>query len=286
MGIIDRLKNLISGAEITTAATKGHYTGPLPTYHLTKSNAQVIKDTVTWAKKVANNNDFHYGKGRHAHHNGCYYCGTQPKSKKNAGIKKWETTYCCNPFVGAAWAHGGCVPKALELCKKGSSWDYSKGQGYDTSPLFKKVGNPYKVKLKKGDVICGDSHVMLYVGDGYVVHAGYEDDNVVKSAKWKKSICKEKLKDSWHYKHKAINRVYRFTGKVDKDMTIYHGEYSYRVRDMQQFFYWYYNVKRKPTGFYNETTFKYVKKFQKEKGLDPTGKVGKKTIAKINEVAK
>ena len=127
---------------------------------------------------------------------------------------------------------------------------------------------------------------MLYVGDGYVVHAGYEDDNVVKSAKWKKSICKEKLKDSWHYKHKAINRVYRFTGKVDKDMTIYHGEYSYRVRDMQRFLYWYYEVKRKPTGFYNETTFKYVKKFQKEKGLDPTGKVGKKTIAKMKECKK
>ena len=282
MSIFDTIKNYISGAKITSAAK---YSGTIPSIRLKKTNAEVIADAVTWAKKIAKNNDFHYGKGKHAHHNGCYYCGTQPKSKKNSGIKKWETTYCCNPFVGAAWAHGGCVPKALELCQKGSSWDYSKGQGYDKSSLFKKVGNPYKIKMKKGDVICGDAHVMLYVGDGYVVHAGYEDDNVVNSAKWKKSICKEKLKDSWHYKHKAISRVYRFISSVDKEMPIRRGEYSKRVRDLQSFLNWY-GFKLKVTGFYNESSFKAVKKFQKAVGLPSTGEVDKKTLAKMKEVVK
>lgn len=108
MGIIDKIKNVMSGAQVTTAVNKGkQYTGTYPTLTIKKTNAEVIKDTITWVKWIAGDNDFHYGAGQAAHRNGCYFCGTQPKAKKNAGIKKWEHTYCCNPFVGAAYAHGG-----------------------------------------------------------------------------------------------------------------------------------------------------------------------------------
>lgn len=261
------------------------YSGPFPELRLIKSNAQVKADAVTWGKKIAKNKSFHYGKGKHSHHNGCYYCETQPASKKKAGIKMWETTYCCNPFVGACWAHGGCVPEAIELCRKGKSWSFGKNDsvGYEKSKLFEKLGHPAKSKLKKGDVLCSSTHVALYVGDGKVVEAGAEDDNKKHSAKWNASIRVKKLSDSYY---KSFTRVYRYKSFVNKNVTIYPGEYSERVRHMQAFFNWYYNCGLKITGFYNDKTRKVVKRFQKEVGLNPTGKVGKKTIAAMKAAKK
>lgn len=277
--LIEKIKEFLNGGKLTATANTGQkYAGMLPTYHLTKSNSQVIKDTITWAKKIAKNKDFHYGKGKHSHHNGCYYCGTQPKVKKEAGIKKWKTTYCCNPFVGAAWGHGGCVPDALKLCKKGSSWGFGKNEGYAKSKLFTSLGKPSKSKLKPGDVLCSDGHVALYIGDGKVVQAGHEDDNKVNSKSWNSSIGI----GTWN----GWKRAYRFNGKVDIDLTMYHGEYSYRIKHLQEFLNWYYNAGLKVSGFYNDKTLKFVKKFQKEVGLKPTGKVGKKTIAAMKSASK
>ena len=85
---------------------KKEYTGKYPTWRLKKTNAQVIADTVKWAKWIAGDNRFHYGYGEHAHHNGCYFCGTQG-AKRGHGIVDPDFKYCCNPFVGEAWAHGG-----------------------------------------------------------------------------------------------------------------------------------------------------------------------------------
>ena len=75
---------------------------------------------VALALDMAADNRFHYGHGRAAHHNGCYFCGTQ-RSNKN-GVKMKQYSYCCNPFVHACYAHGGGEPKALKICKGGSSW--------------------------------------------------------------------------------------------------------------------------------------------------------------------
>ena len=168
--------------------TKKGYSGTFPTIKLVKSNAQVIADAIRWAKWIASDNSFHYGyTNKHgskdpkkwdpnAHHNGCYFCNTNvdhgARSKK--GIVDYKKTYCCNPFVGAAWAHGGCVPKALELCRKGTSWDFHEGKGYDTSSLFDKLKKPKKADLKPGYVLCRDTHVALYIGDGKIVHAEIE----------------------------------------------------------------------------------------------------------------
>lgn len=110
---------------------------------------------------IAADNRFHYGyTNKHgstnskkwspnAHHNGCYFCGTNTTSgdRSKKGITDYQYTYCCNPFVGAAWAHGGGVPKALELCKKGSSWGFKKGAGYDSSKLFDNLGHPKMANL-------------------------------------------------------------------------------------------------------------------------------------------
>ena len=145
-----------------TIAPTEKYSGKLPTMKIIKTNAEVIADAVKFAVWIAWDNEFHYGHGKDAHHNGCYFCGTQPASKKNAGIVDYKHTYCCNPLVGAAWAHGGCVPAALKLCRRGSSWTFSKGKGYDASSLFDNLGKPAKSKLKAGDVLCNDHHVAVY----------------------------------------------------------------------------------------------------------------------------
>lgn len=246
----------------------------IPSLHLIKTNAQVIADAITWACWIAGNNDFHYGHGQAAHHNGCYFCGTEPKSKKNAGIVDWERTYCCNPFIGAAWAHGGCVPKALELCQKGTSWDFNSGRGYDASKLFDNLGKPAKSKLRAGDVLCNDSHVALYIGNGKIAEASGGDDNIRGSKKWNNSIHTATLTDARYEKFK---RVHRFNGSVDKDLYIRHGEISDRVADLQSALS-FFGYDLKTDRIFGSETFKALKDFQKDHGLVSDGIAGPATI--------
>ena len=271
------------------------YTGELPTLRIVKSNAEVIADTVKWAVIIAGNNAFHYGyTNKHgssdrskwnpnAHHNGCYFCGTNVdhggRSKK--GILDYQHTYCCNPFVGAAWAHGGCVPAALKLCQSGSSWNFEKGTGYDKSNLFDHLGKIAKSNLKKGDVLCRDNHVMLYIGDGKVAHAHGGDDNVKNSKSWNNSINVEDLGD------KKYLRVHRFNSKVDATLNIYFGEISNRVALMQKFFVWYGLLSESDIdGIFFEKTHEAVIRFQQGNGLVADGIVGSATLAKMAEVEK
>lgn len=263
----------------TATAEKKAYTGTLPTTKLVKTNAQVIADTVRWAKWIANDNDFHYGytnksKGANAHHNGCYFCGTQ-KLKKNMLMP--EHTYCCNPFIGAAWAHGGCVPEALKLCQHTSSWGFSKSEGYNKSDLFRNLGHPAKSKLKPGDVLCKDTHVAMYVGNGKLVEASGGDDNKKNSNRWNNSIAVKTLTDS---RYKGFPRVHRFKGSVNTTMAIRHGEVSLRVAQWQAFLNWWFDLNLKTDGCFGDETLKWTKKFQKEqlgKGQD-NGVIGSKTL--------
>ena len=273
------------------APNKKKYSGTLPSLTLKKTNAQVINDAVLWAIWIAGDNTFHYGytnksKTINAHHNGCYFCGTNTdkggRSKK--GIVDYQHTYCCNPFVNAAWAHGGCVPKALSLCQKGSSWGFGKGSGYDASTLFTKLGHPAKSKLKKGDVLCRDTHVALYIGDGKIAEAGSGDDNKKGSTKWNNSIRVRALTDA---NYKNFTRVYRFNSSVQSTMALRHGEVSDRVKLWQEFLNWYYDGKLGKTDrYFGDITLKWTKQFQKDNKLIVDGVVGTNTLATAFKVEK
>ena len=141
-------------------------------------NLKGAAGAVAWAKDIANDDSFAYGTGRRAHKRGCYFCGTNSKFKP-AG---YEKTYCCNPFVLAAYAHGAKDPTMLKKCQEGAcggmlprEWDYG---------CFKTVGPTKKVaytSLKPGDFIISDpsaggpyNHVWMFCGNNQYVDAGKE----------------------------------------------------------------------------------------------------------------
>lgn len=281
--IIDKIDSHHIIEVVCGAIKKKTYSGTLPSLTLKKTNAQVINDTILWAKWIAGDNRFHYGYGEHAHHNGCYFCGTQ-KLKKGHGIEEPEFTYCCNPFVGAAWAHGGCIPTALSKCQNCSSWDFHKGTGYDKSKLFTKLGHPKKSELKAGDVLCRDTHVALYIGDGKIAEAGSGDDNKKGSTKWNNSIRVRTLTDA---NYKNFPRVYRFNSSVQSTMALRHGEVSDRVKLWQEFLNWYYDGKLGKTDrYFGDITLKWTKQFQKDNKLTVDGIVGTNTLAVALKVEK
>lgn len=138
---------------------------------------------VEWAVNIANDNSFTYGVGKAAHRPGCYFCGTQ-KWKKGKYVKnwsaKWEKTYCCNPFIYAAYAHGAKDPATLASCKKGGCGGM-KPSDWTSLGSFEYVGPCKSVPfsdLKPGDIILSNRnengwihHVWMYIGNNQSVEA-------------------------------------------------------------------------------------------------------------------
>ena len=271
---VKALQRWINAVTKSTPSTEVKYSGTIPSIHVTKSVSQVINDSIKWGKWIASDNSFHYGYGKDAHHNGCYFCGTQPASKRKSGIKDWEKTYCCNPFVHACFAHGGLITAMLSLCEKGKSYGFAKSEGYAKSAYFKAMGKLSASKLVAGDVLCSDSHVALYIGSGKVVQASGGDNNVPYSPSWNKSISV----GTWG----GYTRVYRLIKGVNADVAIRFGEYSDRVKQLQQFLNWY-NGKNVCTvdGIFGEGTLKYVKAFQTAQKIAVDGIVGNGTLSKM-----
>lgn len=132
-------------------------------------NEGARKAACDWGVAIANDNSFTYGTGSTAHRCGCYFCGTN-SSKKGSG---YEKTYCCNPFVHACYAHGAGDPQMLRDCQDGDSvgMNSSDYTGYGN---WTNIGLPPMSSLEPGDVMVSEGHVMLYIGDGQIVHAASE----------------------------------------------------------------------------------------------------------------
>ena len=138
---------------------------------------------VDWACVHAADNSFAYGKsgywhgkkGRREHCHGCYYCGTNRKKwngsyryKEAKPGSRWDRTYCCNPFVSAAYTHGA---NHQSTCIFGNM-DYSSWTATNNSHgRFKRMGRIGSSKLKAGDILFNGTHVWMYAGNGYRVEA-------------------------------------------------------------------------------------------------------------------
>lgn len=128
---------------------------------------------VDWAKLIANDNRFQYGTGQTAHQTGCFYCGTNVGKKGS----RYKMTYCCNPFITAAYVHGaniknwcgsidgqffgGMIPRTWTC--------YNSMPGH--KGVFRQVS---KSNLKNGDILMSDGHVWMAVSGGRRIEAGSE----------------------------------------------------------------------------------------------------------------
>ena len=169
---------------------------------------------VAWAKTIAADNSFHYGQKAWAHHNGCYFCGTNqsennPKFLDGATPEECEKTYCCNPFVTAAYCHGAGAKEvdcAVGSKRFGLANDANK---VVQSSSWKRVSKPSAVtSLAAGDILLTPTHAMIYAGGGKIVHAAKEDKGV-QDATWNNSIVYEKISAK---KWSQTTKIYRYMG--------------------------------------------------------------------------
>lgn len=148
---------------------------------------------INWAVSIARNNSFAYGTGKRAHRGGCYFCGTntgkvlwkkerkgEPHYVKDSNGKKhtYEKTYCCNPFIFSAYAHGTKIERMLKMCQRGKNDSTGMNPRRWAAYGFTNIGRCNKMKfddLKKGDIIMfsakGKGHVWMYTGGDWLVEA-------------------------------------------------------------------------------------------------------------------
>lgn len=149
-------------------------------------NKGAIDAAVKWGIDIANDDSFTYGTGKRAHRFGCYFCQTNVgprlnlKGKSLVNGHSYEKTYCCNPFVSACFAHGAQDPTMLKACQTGHGIAMTV-KSYTRYGCWKYAGKVFKSNLVKGDVLVRSGHVMLYIGDGQIVHAaggGWGPDSI------------------------------------------------------------------------------------------------------------
>lgn len=290
------------------------YDGALPSVRVTKTSSQVIADALKWGKWIANDNTYHYGEygnkayvtksskyyegGKYAkihnvtHRSGCHFCGTEERKKKKDARalgfngENWEHTYVCNTFVTAMFAHGGMESTCLSKCRAGSCIGMNeKGR---SGALDKSKNWTYKGKLaikdlKAGDVLVSEPHMQC-------VYAPVSSSKVkiIEATSYIGKYGNSASKDSIRIKEKkpSYTSVYRFTGSVNEDIPIRHGEYSDRVTKWQNFLKWAGFDVGTVDGQFGDRTLSATKTFQYKTGLTVDGEVGSKSLAKAKEFKK
>ena len=127
------------------------------------------KAAVEWAVRIANDNSFSYGAGRTAHHNGCYFCGTNG-GKMRTGGSRYRKTYCCNPFIHAAYAHGAKDPAMLRACRHKNAIAMTR-ESFLSKGCWRSLGKPSFSRLIPGDVFVSRGHVWMYCGGNKLVES-------------------------------------------------------------------------------------------------------------------
>ena len=151
--------------------------------------------------KLGNNGYFYikiYAKNDKGHVNSkniCFKCKTTVSSKQS------QVTTLARSFIGRSYVYGTAGPNTFD-CSGLVQYVYKK-MGVSlprTSSSQRSVGTAVsKTALKKGDILCFDGHVGLYVGNGKMVHAAnphrgvVEDDFKSGSYYWNKLITARRI---------------------------------------------------------------------------------------------
>ena len=290
MNVYDNVGNLVYEGQKETSS----FTGELPTLKLVKTNAEVIADAVRFAKWIASDQRFGYGrmggskyKGtkeyKITHSGGCHFCGTNATNKvakaKKAGIsnpEEWEYTYVCNTFVHASYAHAGV--QAMLSATKHAWWTSS----YQKSKIWKQIKKTKISDLKAGDVLGNDTHYVMYIGDGKGIQATSKGNARTGTDAWENSISTFDISSFF----KKAKYIFRYTGSVNSTVPIKYGEVGKRVELWQNFLNWYSNGEVESTGCFDDSTLTWTKAFQEEKlgKSQADGIVGADTLAAASEV--
>lgn len=293
---------------------KSKYTGALPSLHVVKNASQVISDALKWGEWIVGNNTYHYGEygnsayikkeskyydnGKYksiynvTHSCGCHFCDTnysrKVKKANKLGYKgeNWEHTYVCNTFATAMYAHGGLEDIALERCTKSKAIGFNdKGKAplLDKSANWKNMGKLAIKDLKAGDVLVSTKHMQC-------VYAPISSKKVkiIESTSYIGKYGSAASNNSIRIKEKTPSyvTVYRFVGKVDKDIAIRCGEYSDRVKLWQQFLNWAGFDCGTIDGKFGDKTKASTQAYQKQYGLTVDGIVGNQSLAMAKTIEK
>lgn len=172
--------------------------------------SQKAAKAASWAITQANTYGVCMGTGEKAKRSGCAVCGTSAR-KKGA---KFKNTYCCNPFVQAAFAHGAKSKIMGDSCRKGNCGPQTKKdfQEHKCFKVYSGKNKPSQEKLKKGDVLIWKASCNIYVGNNQYVSVtpGWDrkdaDGNIVDMS----SISIVNLSKE---KYKSTQAVARYNGK-------------------------------------------------------------------------
>lgn len=275
-------------AQPSTGTTTEKAAITVPSLTLKKSTQEVIDDAIAWAKWIAGDKRFGYGRmggskytGTTAysitHSGGCHFCGTNAKKISRAKAAKldnpeeWEYTFVCNTLTHAAYAHAG----VQSMLKNGNhSWWTST---YQKSKNWEEVKKPAKVTdLKPGDICASDTHFAMYIGGGKGIQATSRGDVRTGTTEWQKSISTFDFADFF----KRSKHVFRYVGTVNAETPIKYGEVGKRVKQWQAVINKLNGRKIiQEDGLFGDETLKQTMHLQAVLKVEADGIVGKNTLA-------
>lgn len=192
---------------------------------------------------------------------------------------RWGPDYDCSSFLITVWQDAGVPVKTAGASYTGNMLFAFKKCG------FKDVKNSVNIKtgsgLKKGDILLGKGHVVMYIGNGKIVHASINEFGRVTGGKPGDQTGKEVCVRTYY--NKPWLHVLRYTGEssgTEQEHTskgiLSLGDKGSEVKEMQA------NLisagydcgKSGADGDFGKDTEKALKKMQEDCGIEPDGEYG------------
>ena len=225
----------------------------------------VIDNAVANALAIANNSQYGYDQ-----------------------TSRWGPDYDCSSFLITAWQQAGVPVKT-----NGASYTGDMRKAFLRSG-FENVKGSVNLSsgsgLKKGDVLLKEgSHVVMYIGNGQIVHASINELGKITGGQSGDQTGKEICVRSYY--NKPWQYLLRYTGATSSSTettssALRRGDKGSAVREMQALLIEAgYSCGASGTdGSFGSDTESALKKFQSDYGLEVDGKYGPISRAKLAEV--